>query len=194
MLPRRTTPCLEGGKRFFAMHGTHCWNLLVWEGWRDQLEPWGKWKVETELDFMVTVASLWAMVVHVPLYATQSQEVHRWEEPLISYYQMVYCSHILFHTEYLSYALFSNIKKSWLKTHFIYGPFSLSKKTKPRNVNAVSVWPQIMVGSFGKVPGRLFLEEKHQHFSCGTLIGNRIVVQPRQEIKMKWAGVFILVP
>lgn len=134
---------------------------------------------------MVTVASLRVLVVHVSLYTTQSQEAHQWEEPLISYYQMVCCSHILFHTEYISYAPFSNTKKSRLKTHFIYGPFSLSKKTKPRNVNVVSVWPQIVVGFFGKVPGRLFLEEKHQHFSCGTLIGNRIVVQPRQEIKMK---------
>lgn len=54
--------------------------------------------------------------------------------------------------------------------------------------------PQTMVGFFGKLPGRLFLEEKHQRFSCGTLIGNRMAVQHRQESKMKWAGVFILVP
>ena len=31
-------------------------------------------------------------------------------------------------------------------------------------------------GFFGKVPGRLFLEEKHWHFSCGNLIGSRIGV------------------
>lgn len=78
------------------------------------------------------------------------------------------------HRTYLIRSLFKYKKKPQLKTHFIYGPFNLSKKTKPRNVNVVSVWPQIVVGFFGKVPERLFLGEKHQHFSCGTLIGNQL--------------------
>lgn len=89
---------------------------------------------------------------------------------------------------------FRRPKNSRLETHFIYRPSMFLEKTKPQNLNATSLWPQTMAGFFGSVPGRLFLEEKPQHFSCGTLIGNRMVVQPRPEIKMKRAGVFILLP
>lgn len=87
---------------------------------------------------------------------------------------------------YFIYSL-SECSKLRLKTSVIYRPFILLEKTKPQNLNAVSLWLQTMVSFLGKCQKSLFLEEKHQHFSCGTLIGNRMVVQPRQEIKMKRA-------
>lgn len=67
---------------------------------------------------MVTVASLPEVVVHVPLHTTQIHGAHQWEEPLFPTIQMVYCSHILFHTEYISYAPLSNKKKIFVENPF----------------------------------------------------------------------------
>lgn len=137
------------------------------------LKPWCKIKVEAELHFLVMMASLWQ-----PCPASCDTKTGRSSKGWIPI--SLLSTGILFPYliwfEYVSHFLFSSAKKSQSKTHFIYRSFLFLEKTKPQSLNAVSMWLQIMVEVFGKMPGRLFLEEKHQHFFCGTLIGNRMVV------------------
>lgn len=68
---------------------------------------------------------------------------------------------------------------------------SWSKQTQ--NLIAVNMWLPTMLGFWAKAR-RVCLEERCQHFSWGDLIGNRMVVQLREGIKMLQAGVFLLVP
>lgn len=37
LFSKMTTAYLEGRGLFLAMHGNHCWNLSVWEEWRNQV-------------------------------------------------------------------------------------------------------------------------------------------------------------
>lgn len=48
--------------------------------------------------------------------------------------------------EHISCILFCMQKKSQLKTHFIYRPFTSLEKTKPQNLSSVSMWLQTTVG------------------------------------------------
>lgn len=64
----------------------------------------------------------------------------------------------------------------------------------PRNLSPVIMWLQTTTG-FGAKAKRVCLEERWQQFFFGgDLIGKSMVVQLWEGIKMKQAGVFLLVP
>lgn len=160
------------------------------KGWSLMPTPWGLGKVKGRSRIV-----FWGHGgFSCPRPLSCSAEAHRWEEPLFSIIK--WHSVPMFHSDwvYFIYSLFEYKEKYLSENSFHLQAICFLGENEAAESRCCEHVASDRGGIFGKVPGRLFLEEKHQHFSCGTLIGNRMAVQPRQEIKMKRAGVFILVP
>lgn len=141
----------------------------------------GRLKVGTELQVMVMVASATGCM---PQVRNLTGKAFHFPLPQGTWTRVPFRHHACL--------LFFLIKrKNWKFTLLMCPISSWGKQT--RKLIAVNTWLQTMSGFWSKAR-RVCLEERCQRFSWGDLIGNRMVVQLREGIKMQQAGVSLLVP
>lgn len=137
------------------------------------LKPWCKIKVEAELHFIVMVASLW-QPCPVSCDTKTGRSSKGWIPISLLSTGILFWYLIWF--EYVWHFLFQVQKTLSQKLTLFTGHFCSWRKQSHKVSMLWACGFKLWWRFFGKMPGRLFLEEKHQHFFCGTLIGNRMVV------------------